>query len=87
VFYDPERAKLVDELTAASVALRETAEAVNKGEGTAGLLVRDPQLYEDIRALVGGAQRNALLRAYIRATIAKEKDETSGPFEGPEGAN
>ena len=35
------------------------------------------------RALVGGAQRNALLRAYIRATIAKEKDATAAPFQAP----
>jgi len=87
LLYDPERAKLVDELTAASSALRQAAESVNNGDGTAGLLVKDPQLYEDMRALLGGAQRNALLRAYIRATIAKEKDETAGAFEGPEGAD
>ena len=34
-------------------------------------MAHDPALYEDLRALVGGAQRNKLLRAYIRKTIEK----------------
>ena len=48
-----------------------------------GLLVRDPQLYEDLRVLLGGAQRNALLRAYIRATVEKGRQENGGAWVAP----
>jgi len=36
---------------------------------------------EDLRVLLGGAQRNALLKAYIRATVAKGRKE--GDWEPP----
>ena len=42
-------------------------------------MMRDPTLYEDIRSLVGGAQRNKLLRTYIRRTIEEaEKRDAEG---------
>jgi phospholipid/cholesterol/gamma-HCH transport system substrate-binding protein len=63
--------------------MRGVAESVNSGEGTAGLLIRDPQLYEDLRVLMGGAQRNALLRAYIRSTVARGRDENGGVWIPP----
>ena len=49
--------------------MRRTSAALENGGGTLGLLAHDPALYEDLRALVGGAQRNKLLRSYIRRTI------------------
>jgi phospholipid/cholesterol/gamma-HCH transport system substrate-binding protein len=83
LLYDPEGARIVKELEGAAVSLREITDAVNKGEGTVGLLVRDPQLYEDLRVLMGGAQRNALLRAYIRATVEKGRAEQGGAWTPP----
>lgn len=83
LLYDPEGARIVGELEAAAVSLRQITDAVNNGEGTAGLLVRDPQLYEDMRVLMGGAQRNALLRAYIRATVEKGRAENGGAWTPP----
>ena len=71
------------ELEGAAVSLRGITDAVNNGEGTAGLLVRDPQLYEDLRVLLGGAQRNALLRAYIRATVERGRGEGGGTWTPP----
>jgi phospholipid/cholesterol/gamma-HCH transport system substrate-binding protein len=38
---------------------------IDRGEGTLGLLVTDPTLYEDLKTLVGGAQRSWLVRALI----------------------
>ncbi len=83
LLYDPEGARIVKELDAAAVSLRQITDAVNNGEGTAGLLVRDPQLYEDLRVLMGGAQRNALLRAYIRSTVEKGREENGGGWKAP----
>ena len=71
LIYDPEKAKILDDLGEAIVSLKRTSAALENGEGTLGLLANDPALYEDLRALVGGAQRNKLLRAYIRKTIEK----------------
>lgn len=85
LLYDPEKARLVDDLQGAVSDVRGMTAAVSAGDGTLGLLVNDPALYEDMRALLGGAQRNALLRAYIRATVAKGRKETAAEFEGPEG--
>ena len=76
LLYDPDNAKIVDEFQATMTNVRSVTDAVNEGDGTLGLLVRDPQLYEDLRVLLGGAQRNALLKAYIRATVAKGKKES-----------
>lgn len=83
ILYDPERAQLVDDLQATLSNVKTVTDAVDEGEGTLGLLIRDPQLYEDLRLLFGGAQRNALLRAYIRSTVAKSRDEQGGGWHPP----
>lgn len=51
-----------------SKALSEILEKVNSGSGTLGALVNDPGLYEDARALVGGANRNRIIRNLVRET-------------------
>jgi len=45
------------------------------------LLANDPELYEDMRALLGGAQRNKLLKSYIRRTIEKAEVEDASAWE------
>lgn len=79
LLYDPERADMVEELHATATSLREVARSIEQGEGTLGMLARDPTLYEDLRSLVGGAQRNKLLRSYIRRTIEKSEDRDASP--------
>jgi phospholipid/cholesterol/gamma-HCH transport system substrate-binding protein len=54
-----------------SKSLTEILDKVNNGAGTIGALVNDPGLYEDARALVGGANRNRIIRNLVRET-AKE---------------
>ncbi len=39
---------------------------IDEGEGTLGLLVTDPTLYEDIKRLVDGAQRSMVIRSLIK---------------------
>jgi len=80
LIYDPERAGMVEDLHASVTSLRAVTDAVENGEGTLGLLAQDPALYEDLRALVGGAQRNKLLRTYVRQTIAKGEEQDAGPW-------
>jgi phospholipid/cholesterol/gamma-HCH transport system substrate-binding protein len=84
MLYDPEKAKMVDDLAATASSLRKASEAIESGEGTLGLLASDPALYQDLRALVGGAQRNKLLRSYIRRTIQEGERVNAGAWEPQE---
>lgn len=51
-----------------SKSLAEILDKVNNGSGTLGALVNNPGLYEDARALVGGANRNRIIRNLVRET-------------------
>ena len=47
---------------------------LDQGEGTLGLLLNDPTLYDDLKRLVGGAQRSTVVRTLIRMSD-KDEDE------------
>ncbi|MBS1961011.1 MAG: MCE family protein [Bdellovibrionales bacterium] len=57
-----------------SKSLADILDKVNNGAGTLGALVNDPGLYEDARALVGGANRNRIIRNLVRESV---KDGTT----------
>ena len=59
----------------ASADLSAILGSIRRGEGTMGKLVMDPALYDDLRALVGRANRNKLLRAVIRSTIEQNESQ------------
>jgi len=84
LLYEPENAQLVDDLTATAASLRRTTQSIESGDGTLGMLAQDPALYEDLRALMGGAQRNKLLRTYIRRTIREGERVNAGAWEPAE---
>ncbi len=46
---------------------------IDNGEGTLGALVNDPTVYEDLKALMGGAKRSKLLKAIVGNTLRKGK--------------
>jgi phospholipid/cholesterol/gamma-HCH transport system substrate-binding protein len=51
---------------------------LRQGEGTLGALLEDPTVYEDLSALLRGANRSLILRSLIRSTRdegAQEKKE------------
>ena len=50
-------------------------EKINNGTGTLGALVNDPALYDDVKALVGGANRNKIMRNLVRQTIKKSEEQ------------
>ncbi len=81
LLYDPEKVQIIDDLAATVESLRSASAAIEDGSGTLGLLANDPVLYEEMRALVGGAQRNKLLRAYIRQTIKKTEEQDADSWE------
>ena len=55
--------------------LNQIFEKLNNGTGTLGALINDPSLYDEIRAVVGGVNRNRVFRNLIRQTI---KDSETG---------
>ncbi len=77
--YDDERGQMVEDLHVTVEALRAISEGIEGGDGTLGLLAQDPALYEDLRALVNGAERNKLLRYYVRKTV-EEGEAEQAPF-------
>jgi phospholipid/cholesterol/gamma-HCH transport system substrate-binding protein len=54
------------EALAGAARARSILEKVDEGEGTIGLLLNDPTLYDDLKSLVGGAQRSLMVRSLIR---------------------
>ena len=52
-------------------------EKVNNGTGTLGALVNDPGLYDDAKALMGGANRNRIVRNLVRQTIRESETKTA----------
>lgn len=80
LLYDPNNAGMVAELQETVTGIRAVVDGVNEGQGTVGLLAKDPTLYEDLRSLVGGAQRSKLLRNYIRRTVARAEEEDAASW-------
>lgn len=54
--------------------LAQVTDKINRGRGTIGALVNDASLFNDMKTLLGKANRNKLIRAVIREVL-KTKDE------------
>jgi phospholipid/cholesterol/gamma-HCH transport system substrate-binding protein len=63
---------IVLEALAAGSKLNSILAKVDSGEGTLGLMVNDPTLYEDLKLLVGGANRSAIVRTMINLSSEQE---------------
>lgn len=59
----------------ATADFRDLMASIRRGEGTLGKMITDPALYNDLRALVGRANRDALLRAVVRSTIRENEQQ------------
>ncbi len=71
---DKEKMKqIVGNVEEASGDLKDIFASINNGEGTLGALVKDPALYNDMRALMGRANRSKLLKNLIRSTISDQE--------------
>ena len=60
-------------LQSAAEHLESVAKKIDEGRGTLGSLVNDPSLYDDMRTLMGRANRSKATRYIIQETL-KEKD-------------
>lgn len=62
------------ELGATMKNLRAVSEKVKNGEGTIGALFSDASLYEDLKHLIGGANRNNVLKFFVRQAVKSSDD-------------
>ena len=56
--------------------LKVVSERLKNGEGTIGALFADSSLYEDLKNLIGGANRNNVLKFFVRQAV-KSSDEAA----------
>lgn len=70
---------LSGELAATLKNLRQVSEKVKNGEGTIGALFTDATLYEDLKGLIGGANRNNVLKFFVRQAVKSSDDAASEP--------
>ncbi len=83
LLFNPQGATVLEDVQVAARHLRAVAAdlqsittGLRRGEGTIGGLLEDPTIYEDLSALLRGANRSLLLRGLIRSTVeegAREK--------------
>ena len=65
----------------AGANLNQILDKINNGSGTLGALLNDPSLYDDIKSLTGGANRNRVVRNLVRKTI--KDSETAESKQSP----
>lgn len=75
LLYDPKGKQLLENLIKTTETMNEITGKIANGEGTLGALVSDPTLYDNLKRLLGGAERSFVLRNLIRKSIEKGKDE------------
>ena len=78
IYGRPRDQEAVHQVMQAGARLNSILEKIDSGEGTMGLLVNDPSLYEDMQTLVGGAQRSLLIRSMVRMAVDANDDEDDG---------
>jgi phospholipid/cholesterol/gamma-HCH transport system substrate-binding protein len=61
--------KTGEKLSSSMTHLEEILRKVKAGEGSLGALINDPTVYEDIKAMTGGAKRSAVLQYFMRQFI------------------
>jgi len=54
--------------------LQAVTDKMKNGEGTIGALMSDASLYEDLKNLIGGANRNNVLKFFVRQAVKSSDD-------------
>ena len=71
IFESPDDQDLVMEVLEAGARLNSILAKVDRGEGSFGMFLNDPTIYEDLKILLGGAQRSAVLRTLIGLAVGE----------------
>lgn len=78
------------ELAGATKSLHGILKKINEGEGSLGGLVNDPSVYEDMKALMGGAKRSSILRYFLKGWVddgSKNAPKAESPKKQDSGSN
>jgi phospholipid/cholesterol/gamma-HCH transport system substrate-binding protein len=74
LIYDPAGEQdLVLQFLEAGARMNSILAKIDAGEGTLGLLLNDPTLYEEVKLLVGGANRSTMVRGLITLIKPEER--------------
>jgi len=73
--YTDEGQSMLADLKDVSADIKDIVAATKRGEGTIGGLLVDPTVYQDVKTLLGRAQRNKILKAYVRDTLRRNEQE------------
>ncbi|MFZ4713880.1 MAG: MlaD family protein [Bacteriovoracaceae bacterium] len=65
---------LTKDLSGVGANVKEITKRIQTGPGTLHSLIYDDTAYEDLRVLLGGAQRNQVLKFFIRESIKKAEE-------------
>jgi phospholipid/cholesterol/gamma-HCH transport system substrate-binding protein len=71
IYDDPREQHVVREALEAGARLNSILGKIDRGEGTLGLMLNDPTLYEEVKILVGGANRSTLVRNLVKLVTPK----------------
>ncbi len=82
---DGEVGTTITNLSVASIELKETmanfneiSEMLRGGEGTLGALIIDPSIYDNLKGILGEAERSKFVRAAVRYLVDQEQQNGTG---------
>lgn len=64
----------MESVNRSSASLERILTRIEKGPGTMNSLIYDESVHDDLRALLGGAQRNKVIKYFIRESIKKSEE-------------
>lgn len=64
----------MESVNRSSASLEKILKRIEKGPGTMNSLIYDESVHDDLRALLGGAQRNKVIKYFIRESIKKSEE-------------
>jgi phospholipid/cholesterol/gamma-HCH transport system substrate-binding protein len=73
VYEKPSEQDVVLQILEAGAKLNTILGRIERGDGTLGLLLNDPTLYEELKQLVGGANRSTLVRSVVNLVSPSER--------------
>jgi phospholipid/cholesterol/gamma-HCH transport system substrate-binding protein len=74
VYEKPSEQDVVLQILEAGAKLNTILGRIEQGDGTLGLLLNDPTLYEELKRLVGGANRSTLVRSVVNFVTRDQND-------------
>jgi phospholipid/cholesterol/gamma-HCH transport system substrate-binding protein len=75
IYKETSEQDLIVEVLEAGARLNSILAKIDRGEGSLGLMLNDSTLYEDLKILVGGAQRSTVVRSLIRMAVESGEEQ------------